>query len=89
MTAEHNSENSAGTTGSNSAGTTGGNAASTNADRLESILTEPKRVAGDAGSVERYSAYEQIAVDKYLASKSVPKGGFPIRLVKITPDGSM
>ena len=73
MTAEHNSENS------------GGNPA----DRLESILTEPKRVAGDAGSVERYSAYEQIAVDKYLASKSVPKGGFPIRLVKITPDGSM
>ncbi len=85
MTAEHNSENSAGTTGSNSAGTTGGNAG----DRLESILTEPKRVAGDAGSVERYSAYEQIAVDKYLASKSVPKGGFPLRLVKITPDGSM
>lgn len=89
MTADHNSENSGGTTGSNSAGTTGGNAASTTGDRLESILTEPKRVAGDAGSVERYSAYEQIAVDKYLASKSVPKGGFPLRLVKITPDGSM
>ena len=74
MTAENNSENSG-----------GGNSA----DRLESILSEPKRVAGDAGSVERYSAYEQIAVDKYLASKSVPKGGFPLRLVKITPDGSM
>ena len=73
MTAENNSENGGGNPG----------------DRLESILTEPKRVAGDAGSVERYSAYEQIAVDKYLASKSVPKGGFPLRLVKITPDGSM
>ena len=77
MTAENNSENS------------GGNPAGSSGDRLESILTEPKRVAGDAGSVERYSAYEQIAVDKYLASKSVPKGGFPLRLVKITPDGSM
>ena len=90
MTAENNSENSGGNSGSNS---TGSNSAGTNGvnsgDRLESILTEPKRVAGDAGSVERYSAYEQIAVDKYLASKSVPKGGFPIRLVKITPDGSM
>lgn len=59
------------------------------ADPIESILTEPKRVSGDAGSVERYSAYEQIAVDKYLASKNTPRTGFSLPLTKFEPGGTL
>ena len=40
---------------------------------IENAITEnatgPKKVSGDAGSVEQHSLKDQIAADKYLASK--------------------
>lgn len=50
----------------------------------------PKKVSGDAGSVEQHSISDLIAADKYLASKEVAKGrGLGIKLAKIEPDGTL
>ena len=44
---------------------------------LEKTIREnasgPAKVAGDAGSVEQHKLSEQIAVDRYLASKQAAK----------------
>lgn len=60
---------------------------------LEQTIREsasgPKKVAGDAGSVEQHSISELIEADKYLASKEVAKSrGLGIKLTKIVPDGT-
>ena len=50
----------------------------------------PKKVSGDAGSVEQHSISDLIEADKYLASKEAAKGkGLGIKLSKIEPDGTL
>ncbi len=49
----------------------------------------PKRARGDAGEMEQHSLKDQIAADKYLASKKAAAGnGLGVRLVKISPGGT-
>jgi hypothetical protein len=49
----------------------------------------PKRVQGDAGSVEQHSLQDLIAADKFLQSKKATQNGLGIRLHKISPDGAV
>lgn len=49
----------------------------------------PKKVEGDAGSVEQHSLADQIAADRYLASKKALNSknrGF--RVTKMVPPGA-
>ena len=49
----------------------------------------PKRVQGDSGSVEQHSLKDQIEAERFLQSKKATQGkGFPIRLFRISPDGT-
>jgi len=49
----------------------------------------PKKVSGDAGSVEQHSLQDQIATERFLASKEATrKPGLGIRLTKLSPDGT-
>jgi hypothetical protein len=61
---------------------------------IEKVLLEtvsgPKKVSGDAGSVEQHSISDLIEADKYLSSKEAAKGrGIGIKLSKIEPDGTL
>ncbi len=61
---------------------------------IEKVLLEtasgPKKVSGDAGSVEQHAISDLIAADKYLSSKEAAKGrGIGIKLSKIEPDGTL
>jgi len=63
------------------------------ADQLDSTIREnaagPKRASGDAGSVEQHALADQIAADKYLASKQASRSkGLGIKLAKISPGGT-
>ena len=59
---------------------------------LEDVIREnasgPKRVQGDSGSVDQHSLQDQIAADRYLASKEAVKHGIGIKNVKLSPDGT-
>ncbi len=61
-------------------------------ENLEDTIREnaagPKRAQGDSGSIEQHSLQDQIAADRYLASKEAVKHGMGIRNVKISPDGT-
>lgn len=49
----------------------------------------PKRATGDSGSVEQHSLNDQIAADRYLASKKAARSrGLGIRMSKLVPPGS-
>jgi hypothetical protein len=56
---------------------------------IEQNATGPKKAQSDAGSVEQHSLQDQIAADRYLASKramrSKSKG---IRISKLIPPGA-
>jgi len=54
---------------------------------LENALG-PKKVTGDAGSVEQHSLQDQIAAERFLASKKATRQGLGLRLVKLQPDGT-
>ena len=63
------------------------------AEELDSTIREnaagPKRASGDAGSVEQHALAEQIAADKYLASKQASRSkGLGIKLAKVSPGGT-
>ena len=65
----------------------------TGSDSLRDAIREnalgPKRVQSDAGSVEQHSLQDQIAAERFLASKEATrKPGLGIRLTKISPDGT-
>ena len=48
----------------------------------------PKKATGDSGSVEQHSLADQIAADRYLASKKATRSkGLGIRLSKLVPPG--
>ena len=49
----------------------------------------PKRATGDSGSVEQHPLNDQIAADRYLASKKAARSrGLGIRMSKLVPPGS-
>jgi len=62
-------------------------------DDLEQTIREnaqgPAKAAGDSGSMEQHPLTEQIAADRYLASKSAVKAkGLGIRISKLVPPGA-
>ena len=58
-------------------------------DAIRENALGPKRVQGDAGSVEQHSLQDQIAAERFLASKEATrKPGLGIRLTKLSPDGT-
>ncbi len=63
------------------------------ADNLENAIREnaqgPAKATGDAGSVEQHKLSEQIAADKYLASKEAAKSKCRgLRFNKLVPPGA-
>jgi len=63
------------------------------AEDLESTIRQnaqgPPKAAGDAGSVEQHKLTEQIAADKYLASKEAAKPkSRGLRFNKLVPPGA-
>jgi len=49
----------------------------------------PKKATGDSGSVDQHSLNDQIAADRYLASKAAVRSkGLGIRFSKLVPPGS-
>jgi hypothetical protein len=48
----------------------------------------PKKASGDSGSIEQHALQDQIAADRYLASKQAARSkGLGIRLSKLVPPG--
>ena len=63
------------------------------ADTLESQIRTnaqgPAKASGDSGSVEQHALADQIAADKYLASRRASRSkGLGLKLVKISPPGT-
>jgi len=63
------------------------------AEKLDTPIRDnaagPKKATGDSGSVEQHPLPDQIAADRYLASKkAVQSKGLGIRLSKLVPSGS-
>jgi len=61
---------------------------------LENAIREnaagPKKASGDAISAEQHPLQDQIAADKYLASKQAARArGLGIKLAKISPGGTV
>ena len=57
-------------------------------DAIRENAAGPKRAQGDSGSIDQHPLQDQIAADKYLASKQAVKHGIGIKNVKISPDGT-
>ena len=50
----------------------------------------PAKAAGDSGSMEQHKLTEQIAADKYLASKKTAGSkGLGVKLTKLSPPGAV
>ena len=63
------------------------------AENLDTKISDnaagPKKATGDSGSVEQHPLTEQIAADRYLASKKAAQSKrLGIRLTKLVPPGS-
>ena len=63
------------------------------ADDLDQTIRDnadgPAKAAGDSGSMEQHKLSEQIAADRYLASKQAAKSTrLGLRITKIVPPGS-
>lgn len=63
------------------------------ADDLDQTIRDnadgPAKAAGDSGSMEQHKLSEQIAADRYLASKQASKSKrLGLRITKIVPPGS-
>lgn len=57
---------------------------------IEQNAQGPKKAQGDAGSVEQHSLPDQIAADRYLASKqAVQSKGKGIVITKLIPPGAV
>ena len=58
-------------------------------DNIRENAQGPRRASGDSGSVEQHSLTEQMAADRYLASKQATKRkGLGIRVGKMIPPGA-
>ncbi|MBI1374500.1 MAG: hypothetical protein GC159_17420 [Phycisphaera sp.] len=62
------------------------------ADDLEQTIADnaagPKRARGDSSEVEQHDLNDQIAADRYLASKKAAKSGIGVRMTKVVPPGA-
>ena len=59
-------------------------------DKIAENAANPKRAKGDSLEVEQHSLADQIAADKYLASKKAAKSkGLGIKLSKLTSGGTV
>ena len=63
------------------------------ADNLDQTIHNnadgPAKAAGDSGSMEQHKLSEQIAADRYLASKRAAKSRrLGLRITKIVPPGA-
>jgi len=63
-------------------------------DTIDNLIQEnavgPRKASGDSGSIEQHSLADQIAADKYLASKQASRSaGLRIKLAKISPGGTV
>lgn len=54
-------------------------------DSIRQNAQGPAKASGDSGSMEQHSLPDQIAADRYLASKQATKKGLGIKLVKLSP----
>jgi len=58
-------------------------------DAIRTNAEGPKSASGDSGSVQQHSIPDQIAADRYLASKKAARAkGMGIRLTKVIPPGA-
>ena len=58
-------------------------------DAIRTNAEGPKSASGDAGSMQQHSIPDQIAADRYLASKQAARSkGMGIRLTKVVPPGA-
>jgi len=58
-------------------------------DAIEENAKGPKRAKGDSGEMEQHSLQDQIAADRYLATKDAAKRkGLPFRTTKLVPPGT-
>ena len=56
---------------------------------IEQNAQGPKKAQGDAGSIEQHSLPDQIAADRYLASKRAMRSrGRGLRISKLVPPGA-
>ena len=55
---------------------------------IKENLKNPKRAKGDSGEVEQHSLKDQIAADKYLASKEATRRGLGAIFKKLVPPGT-
>jgi len=59
-------------------------------DTIQQNAAGPKSASGDAGSMEQHSLPDQIAADRYLASKKAARSkGLGVRLTKVVPPGAV
>ena len=59
-------------------------------EAIEQNATGPRRASGDSGSVEQHPLPDQIASDRYVASRNASrKKGLGIKLLKISPGSSV
>jgi len=63
------------------------------ADELDNAIRTnaegPRSASGDSGSMQQHSIPDQIAADRYLASKKASQSkGLGIRLTKVVPPGA-
>ncbi len=62
---------------------------STLRDMIAENAAGPKRVEGDAGSVEQHSLRDQIEAERFLQSKKAVQGNkFPLSFHRIKPGGT-
>jgi hypothetical protein len=58
-------------------------------DAIQENAQGPKKVQGDAGTVEQHSLPDQIAADRYLASKqAVRSKSKGLQITKLVPPGA-
>lgn len=59
-------------------------------DAIEESAVGPRKVQGDEATVEQHSLLDQIAADKYIASKAAMTGTkHGIRFTKLVPPGTV
>ena len=59
-------------------------------DTIKDNAQGPAEARGDSGSMRQHSLADQIAADRYLASKAaIANKGLGIRLVRIVPPGAV
>jgi hypothetical protein len=58
-------------------------------DTIEQNAKGPAKASGDSGSMEQHRLSEQIAADRYLASKGAARRkGLGVKMTKLVPPGT-